>query len=145
MEWNEMKWALSGKWGVKKVCKEPGIYLPLVQNNACYPTGWVGKNKMIIALAYRALRTSSCTLCTYSQVQQVICSKSESSWVCQFNIWDLRGEDGLNVSVQMASLKVGSLTEFLALKLKMPSIICVYDNSLPELRNCSFYSSIGNM
>lgn len=45
----------------------------------------------------------------------------------------MRLKDGLNASAQMASLRGGGLAEFLALKLKMPSIISVCDNSSPEL------------
>lgn len=53
-----------------------------------------------------------------------------------FNIRNLRGKYGINIPVQMASLKGGSLAEFLALNLNMSSVIWVYayDNSSPELR-----------
>lgn len=66
-EQNQIKWALTGKSNVRNVCKKPGIYLPSVQCNACYLTGWLDRKKWT-AVIYWVLRTSGCTLCTHPQV-----------------------------------------------------------------------------
>lgn len=61
-----------------------------------------------------------------------------------FNIRDLRGKYRINIPVQMASLKGGSLAEFLALKLKMSSISgSMLMITLPQ--NSEFYNGVGNI
>lgn len=101
----------------------------------CYLTGWLDRKKwsqLLFTESLGQVAVLHVPLPRCSRLSALNLNLAESD---NFNIRDLRGKYRINIPVQMASLKGGSLAEFLGLKLKMSSIIWVYTyNSSLELR-----------
>lgn len=110
------------------------MYLPLVQSNAYYLTGWLDRNKWSQLFFAEGLGQVAVLYVPIPRCSRLSALNMNFAECDNFNIRDLRGKYGINIPLQMVSLKDGSLAEFLALKLKMSSIIWVYayDKASPE-------------